>query len=179
MTNAVPKLGSINNRKRKAASSLEKTTSQQETERTEIEEDIDHNKTLIGRPKEQTQEEEKIQGENCEEDKGDDDAENAESSSKTKESKKRKRKTKEEKTKEEMPLAARSVGLRFIIGAHVSVAKGEFCFYHLNSVVMAWMYVLCVQIACLPFIYAVQCRVVITRIENLKIQELKTPFSQL
>lgn len=38
----------------------------------------------------------------------------------------RKRKTKEEKDSEAMPLAARSTGLRILIGAHVSVAKGEF-----------------------------------------------------
>lgn len=37
---------------------------------------------------------------------------------------KRKRKTKEEKEAEAMPLAARSVGLRMFIGAHVSGAKG-------------------------------------------------------
>jgi septum formation inhibitor MinC len=36
----------------------------------------------------------------------------------------RKRKTKEEKEAEAMPLAARSVGLRILIGAHVSAAKG-------------------------------------------------------
>lgn len=37
---------------------------------------------------------------------------------------KRKRKTKEEKEAEAMPLAARSVGLRMFVGAHVSAAKG-------------------------------------------------------
>lgn len=39
---------------------------------------------------------------------------------------KRTRKTKEEKEAETMPLAARSVDVRFFIGAHVSAAKGEF-----------------------------------------------------
>lgn len=38
----------------------------------------------------------------------------------------RKRKTKEEKEAETMPLAPRSVDVRFFIGAHVSAAKGEF-----------------------------------------------------
>ena len=38
---------------------------------------------------------------------------------------KRKRKTKDEKEGENMPLAARSVGLRMLVGAHVSSAKGE------------------------------------------------------
>lgn len=37
---------------------------------------------------------------------------------------KRRRKTKEEKEAEAMPLAARTVGLRMFVGAHVSVAKG-------------------------------------------------------
>ncbi len=37
---------------------------------------------------------------------------------------KRKRKTKEEKEAEEMPLAARSNGLKMFVGAHVSSAKG-------------------------------------------------------
>lgn len=38
---------------------------------------------------------------------------------------KRKRKTKEEKEAESMPLAARSTGLRMVVGAHVSSAKGR------------------------------------------------------
>lgn len=38
----------------------------------------------------------------------------------------KKRKTKEEKEAEAMPLAARSVGVRILIGAHVSAAKGAF-----------------------------------------------------
>lgn len=40
---------------------------------------------------------------------------------------KRRRKTKEEKEAEAMPLAARTVGLRMYIGAHVSTAKGRVC----------------------------------------------------
>ena len=40
----------------------------------------------------------------------------------------RKRKTKEEKELEAMPLAARTDGLRMLIGAHVSGAKGRFLF---------------------------------------------------
>lgn len=40
--------------------------------------------------------------------------------------KKRKRKTKEEKEAEAMPIAARTIGLRMYIGAHVSGAKGWF-----------------------------------------------------
>lgn len=38
--------------------------------------------------------------------------------------KKRKRKTKEEKETEAMPLAARTTGIRMLVGAHVSIAKG-------------------------------------------------------
>lgn len=38
--------------------------------------------------------------------------------------KKRKRKTKEEKEAESMPLAARTTGIRMLVGAHVSIAKG-------------------------------------------------------
>lgn len=37
---------------------------------------------------------------------------------------KRKRKTKEEKEAEKMPLAARTPGLKFFVGAHTSIAKG-------------------------------------------------------
>ena len=40
---------------------------------------------------------------------------------------KRKRKTKEEKEAEAMPLAARTVGHKLFIGAHVSSAGGQYC----------------------------------------------------
>ena len=39
---------------------------------------------------------------------------------------KKKRKTKEEKEAEAMPLAARTVEMRMLIGAHVSAAKGRY-----------------------------------------------------
>lgn len=46
----------------------------------------------------------------------------------------RKRKTKEEKESEAMPLAARTVGHKMFIGAHVSAAGGQSCFYSLRYI---------------------------------------------
>lgn len=48
----------------------------------------------------------------------------------------KKRKTKEEKEAEAMPLRARTPGLRMLVGAHVSAAKGEF---GLLQVTGAWL----------------------------------------
>ena len=134
--NSVPK--PANNRTRKALSSSAKPLTKEDTgKNNETKEGNSDNIALIGGSKESAK---IIPGECCEEAEN---AENAESLS-SKNPKKRKRKTKEEKDEEGMPLAARSAGLRFLIGAHVSAAKGElyeFLVFNAFLLLMAWMYV--------------------------------------
>lgn len=59
---------------------------------------------------------------------------------------KRKRKTKEEKEAEAMPLAARSTGLRMLVGAHVSSAKGR----SLISANSYLAYIARIKLSCCP-----------------------------
>lgn len=55
----------------------------------------------------------------------------------------KKRKTKEEKEAEAMPLRARTPGVRMLVGAHVSAAKGEFIIYGLLCAELTGLYSRC------------------------------------
>lgn len=104
-------------------------------EHIEIEEDKPE--LTVKRRKDKVKEEEDIENVNAVE-------EATEESAPLKPKIRRKKKTKAEKEAEAMPLAARSVGLRMLIGAHVSAAKG-------GLFMSPWA----VQIAGVPIIYRV------------------------